>query len=93
MNKDSKRVAPDVSRRSMLLRGLACATGVATILTIDTNAAMAAKLPQGSVSYRATPNGSKKCGNCVLFQAPNSCKSVAGTISPNGWCSIWRAKS
>jgi hypothetical protein len=93
MSKDVKTATDDVSRRSMLLRGLACATGVATILTIDTDAALAAKLPQGAVSYRPSPNGSKKCGTCVLFQPPNSCKSVAGTISPNGWCSIWRAKS
>ena len=91
--KDPNDVRADLSRRSVLLQGFACAAGVATILAIDTDAALAAKLPQASVSYRASPNGSKKCGNCVLFQAPNSCKSVAGTISPNGWCSIWRAKS
>ena len=93
MNDHSKYRTTDVSRRSLLLQGVACATGVATVLAIETSTAMAAKLPPASVSYRPTPNGNKKCSNCLLFQPPNACKSVAGNISPNGWCSIWRAKS
>lgn len=90
MNNELKQNPTEVSRRSMLLQGIACAAGVATILAANTNAALANKLPQSAVSYRPNPNGDKKCSNCVLFQPPNACKSVAGAISPNGWCTIWR---
>jgi hypothetical protein len=81
-----------LSRRSVLFDGLACATGIAAVFTAGTNAALASKLPQKAVTYRATPNGDKKCSNCSLFEPPHSCKSVAGDISPDGWCLLWRAK-
>jgi hypothetical protein len=80
------------SRRSVLLEGLACVTGIAAALAASANAAVAAKLPQKAVSYRTTPNGTKKCSNCSLFEPPKSCKNVAGDISPDGWCLLWRAK-
>ena len=87
MNKDSRA---KVSRRSVLLHGAACATGVATILVANINLAEAAKLPQKSVSYQPTPKGASKCSNCALFEAPNQCKSVVGPVSGNGWCTIYR---
>jgi hypothetical protein len=27
-----------------------------------------------------------------LFEAPNSCKTVEGTISPEGWCMVYAKK-
>jgi hypothetical protein len=90
MSKEFKNRPVEVTRRSVLLQGAACATAAAAILTVETNSAMAAKLPPNSVSYRATPKGDQKCSNCSLFEAPKSCKSVSGVISPNGWCSIYR---
>lgn len=80
----------DVSRRTVLLQGVACAAGVATIFVTDINAAQAAKLPQASAGYRSKPNGDRKCSNCKLFEPPNACKSVAGVISPDGYCSLYR---
>ena len=79
-----------LSRRSMLLKGMGCAAGVATILTVAAEPAMASKLPKGAVGYQEKPHGGQKCSTCALFQAPHSCKSVAGTIRPNGWCRIYR---
>lgn len=79
-----------VSRRSLLLQGVACAAGAATILTVATDQAMAAKLPKAAVGYQEKPHGAQKCSGCALFQKPHSCKSVAGTINPNGWCRIYR---
>lgn len=79
-----------VSRRSVLLRGVACAAGAATVLTVAAEPAMANKLPQPAVGYQDHPHGSQKCSECALFLKPHSCKSVAGTISPNGWCHIFR---
>jgi len=79
-----------LSRRSVLLRGAACAAGAATMFTVATDSAMAAKLPQSAVGYQDKPHGSQKCDGCALFLKPHSCKSVAGTIDPNGWCHIYR---
>lgn len=92
MNHKSDDAADKLSRRSMLLEGFACATGIAAALAAGTNVAMAAKLPQKAVSYRDTPNAGKKCSDCALFEPPKGCKNVAGDISPNGWCLLWRAK-
>jgi len=92
MNRESDRASGKLSRRSALLEGLACATGIAAVLAAGTNAAMASKLPQTAVSYRAKPNGDRKCSNCSLFEPPHSCKSVAGDISADGWCLLWRKK-
>jgi len=33
----------------------------------------------------------KGCANCQWFQSPSSCAVVAGTISPTGLSSLWRA--
>jgi hypothetical protein len=79
-----------MSRRSIVLQGVACAAGAATIFTAGIQSAAAAKLPPTAVSYRSTPKDNQKCSNCSLFEAPNTCKSVSGNISPNGWCTIYR---
>jgi hypothetical protein len=85
-----KTVENETSRRSVLLQGITYSTAIAAILTADVKLAQAGKMGQKSVSYQATPKGSQKCSNCSLFEPPAACKSVAGTISPNGWCSIYR---
>lgn len=79
-----------LSRRSLLLRGVACAAGAATIMTVAADPAMANKLPKAAVGYQDKPHDGQHCSQCALFQKPHSCKSVAGTISPNGWCRIYR---
>ncbi len=78
-----------MSRRSVLLRGAACAAGAATIVVARTNSAKAA-MPKTAVAYQDTPKGDRQCDGCSLFVAPNACKSVAGDISPKGWCMLWR---
>ena len=93
MDYESNRSPGKLSRRSMLLEGIVCVSGIAAVaLTASTDAAMAAKLPQKAVAYRASPNNGKKCSDCALFEPPKSCKNVAGDISPDGWCVLWRAK-
>lgn len=73
-----------------MLHGMACVAGVATFIAADTEPSQAAKLPQKAVSYQTTPKGDRQCSGCKLFEAPNACKSVAGNISPKGWCTLWR---
>jgi hypothetical protein len=79
-----------VSRRLVLLHGAACAASVATILAANVNSAKANPLPKTAVNYQDTPKGDHQCSGCALFVAPNACKNVAGEISPNGWCMLWR---
>jgi hypothetical protein len=80
-----------LSRRS-LLQGAACAACAVPILLVTSEAALAAKVSQASVHYKNSPNGDKKCSTCKQFVAPSTCKSVQGTISPNGYCNIWTKK-
>lgn len=91
MSDESSGYTADLSRRS-LLHGAACGLGAATILGMTAKTATAGKMPQASVNYRPSPNGSKRCDNCRLWQPPNACKSVEGNISPQGWCTIYVVK-
>jgi hypothetical protein len=86
----SEESSTNVSRRSVLLQGAACAAGAATIFAVSANSAKADPLPQKSVQYQNTPKGDRKCSDCSLFVTPNACKNVAGEISPEGWCMLWR---
>lgn len=79
-----------LSRRTALSNVLTYAMGAVVIVAANIRPAFASKLPKKSVNYQEKPKGNQKCSNCSLFEAPKSCKSVAGTISPNGWCSIYR---
>jgi hypothetical protein len=79
-----------LSRRSVLVQGALCATGVATILAANIESAKAAKLPQKSAGYRPTPNGDRECDNCKFFVAPDECEKVEGKVSPKGWCLLYQ---
>lgn len=73
----------NVSRRAVLV----AAAGAAPLLVMG--AAKASQLPQTAVSYQTSPKDGKKCSDCKLFVAPKACKSVAGEISPDGWCKLF----
>jgi hypothetical protein len=45
------------------------------------------------VKYQDSPKDGQKCSDCLYFQAPSGCGVVDGTISPNGWCSLYNKKS
>lgn len=90
MASTSEQSSGKLSRRSILLQAAACVAGAATILAAGGNSAKADLLPQKSVQYQNTPKGDRQCDGCSLFVAPGACKNVAGEISPNGWCILWR---
>jgi hypothetical protein len=77
-----------VSRRTVLI-----AAGAAPLLALSATGAEAAKLAQSAVKYQPTPKDGKQCDGCNLFVSPNACKSVAGDISPKGWCALWVKKA
>jgi uncharacterized protein YjbJ (UPF0337 family) len=52
------------------------------------------KVSPASVQYQAQPKGEQKCSLCLNFIAEsNTCKLVAGQVSPEGWCSLWAKKA
>jgi len=83
-----------ISRRRVLTVAAGAAgavTGMAAMVGASTPA-KAAKAPQKAVKYQDTPKGELRCENCSLFEAPSSCKTVDGTISPDGWCMVYAKK-
>jgi len=89
MSSVEKRSNIELSRRS-LLQNAAYAAGAVGIISVNASGANAAKAPQKSVAYQESPKGIQKCDNCALWEAPNTCKMVDGTISPEGWCMIYK---
>ena len=76
-----------VTRRGFLRSSVALVGG-AGLATVVTNEA-SAKIGPNLVGYQTSPKDGHDCAGCKLFEQPNSCKSVDGTISPTGWCKIW----
>ena len=90
MTNVSKTRSVPITRRC-LLESAVRVCGAATILaTAAIQSAQAAKALQKVVKYQETPKGNQMCSNCKLFVAPNSCQTVDGTISPNGWCIVYQ---
>jgi hypothetical protein len=78
------------SRRRLLARGAVIAAGAVAAASGAFGAVK--KMAQGAVNYQTTPKGAARCDGCALFQAPASCQTVAGVISPQGWCMLFAAK-
>ena len=86
MSGELNRAFAMLSRRS-LLRGVAATAG---IIGATANLAEAQpKISKVAVNYQDHPDGDKRCDKCAQFQAPDSCKMVEGTISPQGSCRIF----
>lgn len=90
LDTETKCTRGPLSRRTLMRAGAAGMTSLATWLTVAVSAARAAKFTQKAVFYRPHPSLGQKCSNCLLFRRPHSCRDVTGTISPDGWCVIWR---
>lgn len=50
------------------------------------------KASKDEARYRDRPRGAQVCQGCSMFQPPEACSSVLGTVSPHGWCRYWAAK-
>lgn len=73
------------SRRMFLGRALGLAAGFGVLLASIRQAA--AKMAQSVAGYQeqSTKDG-QQCSACSLFQPPNACQLIDGTINPSGWC-------
>jgi High potential iron-sulfur protein len=81
------RFSNRTTRRQVMRAGLAV---VGAVVAPSTEAQE--KIAQAMVQYQPTPKDGNKCSTCVNFEAPASCKIVAGSISPNGWCIAYAPK-
>lgn len=82
-----------LSRRTIIQRA-ACAVAIPVLVAAagSSPALAGAKMSQSAAKYQATPKGDQRCDGCALFQAPDACKSVSGTIAPEGWCKLFVPK-
>lgn len=91
---------PKTSRRSMLKGSAMLVVGaaLASRMAASRQAFAQQKMAQSAVQYQNKPNGDKKCSNCLQFvpgsspTANGTCKLVDGSISPQGYCTLWAAK-
>ena len=81
-----------LSRRSILRAAGCVVCASATALLTASEASAQAKVAQTAVAYQDSPKGDQQCDNCIFFQPPNACKTVAGAIAQKGWCKIWAKK-
>ena len=78
---------PKLSRRSVLKQAVLLAGAGLTASVLPSRTAYAQqKASKAAMKYQDKPEGDKKCSNCLQFVAPDSCKVVEGTVSPNGYC-------
>ena len=83
-----------ISRRQVLTVAAGAAGAVSGVAGIvgASRPAHAAKVSQKAVKYQDTPKGEARCDNCALFEPPSSCKTVEGTVAPEGWCMVYAKK-
>ena len=87
MNRTSRH-----SRRGLLQSVALLASGPLIAFLSAEDALAQQKASKESMKYQDKPNGDKQCSNCAQFVAPDGCKVVAGTISPQGYCLAWAKK-
>jgi hypothetical protein len=95
MSDVTKTLPPQFSRRLTLRSFVSIAGGavmLGTTMSADRAVAAPTKNAQKTVGYQGTPQGTARCDGCTQFEAPSSCKTVEGSISPTGWCRIYIKK-
>ena len=94
MNDRSKKLT-----RTEFVQGAIVLPALAGLFYASAAPARAAKGSKTQYKYQDKPNGSKKCSNCTFYipgsspTASGTCKIVDGSISPNGYCIAWSAKT
>jgi len=85
-------------RRRLLGQAAALPVLLALPLLVKPPSAQAGNASKDDFHYQDHPTEGKRCADCVQFVAPGdgqqlgTCKIVAGTISPNGWCMAFTPK-
>ena len=84
---------PKLSRRRLLKGAVFLAGASLTASMVPGKDALAQqKVSKETAKYQDKPSGDKQCSNCAQFIPNNGCKIVDGTISPQGYCTLWQKK-
>jgi len=88
-NADRNFAGASPPTRRAVLQGALAATvvGGATAVTRAQD-----KVRRTLVQYQDKPKGDQQCDSCLQWEPPDSCKVVAGRISPKGWCALYLLK-
>lgn len=84
--------------RRAFVTGTIVLPALAGLILADTMPAQA-KGSQAQFKYQKTPKDGHKCSQCRFYipgkpaTANGTCQLVEGSISPNGWCTAFAAKS
>src|SRR5262249_32454707 len=85
--------AAQPSRRRFLANLIA---GAATIaggaVTVAQGSLAKEKISKAAARYQDHPNKGQRCGGCAHFLF-GGCELVAGSISSNGWCKLFKASA
>jgi High potential iron-sulfur protein len=84
-----------VSRRRILWGGVlaaAVAAAAAPTAALTAQSKPPKKMSQAAVNYQARPKNGAYCLGCKIYQSPNECALVEGSVSPNGWCALFTPK-
>ena len=86
-----------ITRRAFVA-GTIVLPALAGLLLAETAPAQA-KATQAQFKYQKTPKDGHQCSQCRFYvagkpaTANGTCQIVEGSISPNGWCTAFAAKS
>ena len=80
------------SRRTALQGAIGLATIGAADRALGQQQQPMQKIDQKVALYQPSPKNGQSCNKCFAFEPPASCKLVAGTISPAGWCQLFAPK-
>ncbi|ABE40839.1 high-potential iron-sulfur protein [Rhodopseudomonas pseudopalustris] len=95
MTKTTREVCSlEVSRRDMF-KVAAGAVGAAAIVGLTGSEVLAqSRMAKTAAQYQASPRSGQTCGKCTNYiVASSTCKVIDGTVSANGWCSLFVAKA
>ena len=92
-----------ISRRQLCGKAIVAATvigaspliasGYAYPQSSDTSTSPAGQASKQDAQYQDKPNGQQSCSQCANFLPPSGCEVVSGSVAPNGWCKLFKAKS
>ena len=81
------------ARRRNILATAALGAASCCVMAIAAPVCAQQKTAKADAAYRDHPNGPAHCEVCAYFQAPVACRLVRGEVSPNGWCSLFQART
>jgi hypothetical protein len=79
----------DLSRRKILQGAALTSAGAAVVAALGGPVAAKGWKSKASVAYQDSPHGHERCEICAPFLPPDRCRTVAGSVSRQGWCTAY----